>query len=74
MGICVEYTFTRMGICVIICKKSMIYGECIPLSGGEEMLLWRKRFSKEKYMMKFLNGKRTAAINTHCLLKGHTLK
>jgi hypothetical protein len=23
-----------MGICVIICKKSMIYGKCIPLSAG----------------------------------------
>ena len=34
MGICVEYTFARMGICVIICKKSMIYGEWHPLSAG----------------------------------------
>ena len=36
-----------------------------------EKILWLKRsFLKENYIMKFFNGKRTAVINTHCLLKG----
>ena len=34
MGICVEFTFARTGICDIICKNSMIFERCIPLSAG----------------------------------------
>lgn len=35
---------------------------------GAERSLWLKYFFKENYMMKFLNGKRTGVIDTHCLL------